>query len=216
MAWLYADFPMTPVRVNLNCHHIPRRKHVLYELILILFLVSFAYPARTVEPAPARHKIDNPSEYELKAIYLYNFLQFVEWPAKDCTDRNKTQKKIVVLGDSSLRPVLKALQQKLQAKNQQLQLTFYGQYSDGLDISDCSLLFISDSERNNLEDILDKVANKPVLTVSDAVNFAEKGVMITLLSYNHKVRWTINRKPVREAGLRLSAKLLDIAVEVID
>ncbi len=185
-------------------------------MIIILFIVFIAFPARTVEPAHIRYDADAPSENELKAIYLYNFLQFVQWPKEKCPLPGGRARKIGVLGDSSFEPVLRALQAKLNAKNQQLKLTFHGPYHDGMDLSNCCLLFIAGSELKNLPRILDNLDSKAVLTVADSDAFVTKGVMITLISRKNKVRWAINREPVTKAGLRLSAKLLDIAVQVIN
>jgi len=193
-----------------------RRKTLLRELVLILPLIFMACPARTVEPANIRYDADTPSEFELKAIYLYNFLQFVQWPREKCPLPDGRAQEIGILGDSAFEPILLELQERLKAKNQQLQLTFYGPYRQGMDLSACCLLFISSSELKNLPGILDTLDDKPVLTVADSDAFVAQGVMITLISRQNKVRWAINREPVKRAGLRLSAKLLDIAVEVIN
>jgi len=199
----------------MHLHNLPKIT-VLHVLIIILFLIFMTCPAKTVEPAHIGYDTKAPSEYELKAIYLYNFLQFVQWPKEKCPLPEGKAQEIGVLGDSSFEPVLKALQEKLKTRNKQLKLTFYGPYHEGMDLSDCCLLFISSSELKNLPRILNNLENKPILTVADSNAFINKGVMITLVAHKNKVRWAINRKPVKKAGLRLNAKLLDIAVEVIN
>ena len=55
-----------------------------------------------------------------------------------------------------------------------------------------------------------------MLTVVDHDKFLAAGGMINLVSYRGKIRWEINRLPVQQAGLRLSAKLLAIAVNIVD
>ncbi|MDH3328311.1 MAG: YfiR/HmsC family protein [Desulfobulbaceae bacterium] len=100
--------------------------------------------------------------------------------------------------------------------NLTLRRTNIGPYHEGMDLSDCCLLFISSTELKNLPRILNGLENKPILTVADSNAFIIEGVMITLVTHKNKVRWAINRKPVKKAGLRLNAKLLDIAVEVIN
>jgi len=182
-------------------------------VLLVLFL---ACPARTVEPAHIRYNADTPSEYELKAIYLYNFLNFVKWPDDSCNLHEGRSHRIAVLGDSPFNQVLIALQEKLRAKDKKLEITFYGPYRKAMELSCCCLLFITESERNNLPSIIDQLAGKPVLTVADDDAFINQGVMITLVSHKNKIRWAINRQPVNESSLKLSAKLLDIAVKVIN
>ena len=179
-------------------------------------LVFLACPARTVEPSPIPREIEAPSEHELKAIYLYNFRQFVQWPAEKCPLPEGHANEIAVIGNTSLQPVLQSLQAKLREKNKELTLSFHESYREGMDLSRCCLLFIAASELEKLPGILKSVDGKHVLTVTDADDTVDSGVMITLLSREKKIRWAINRKPVADAGLKMSAKLLEIAEQVIE
>lgn len=200
----------------------PRRqsgwlKHCLLPLGCIVFcLVHLAFPARPVEPSPIPPEREAPSEYELKAIYLYNFLQFVQWPEEKCHFPGGHAQEITVVGDTSLQPVLLSLQAKLREKNKDLTLVFHDSYQEGMDLSNCCLLFIASSERKRLSAILKSLDGKQVLTVTDDDDDVGSGVMITLLSREKKIRWAVNRKPVTEAGLKMSAKLLEIAEKVIE
>jgi hypothetical protein len=192
------------------------RKHIFPFWICALLILLLACPARTVEPAQIRSDADQPSEYELKAIYLYNFLKFVQWPENSCKMPDDSSHRIAVIGDSPFNQVLRDLQQKLRQKGQNLQITFFGPYRKDLDLTCCCLLFISATEQDNLPNILVQLAGRPVLTVADTEAFMDQGVMITLVSRNNKIRWAINRQPVTQSGLKLNSKLLDIAVKVIN
>lgn len=192
------------------------QQHLLCVGAIVLCLVFLACPARTVEPSPIPRDIEAPSEYELKAIYLYNFLQFVQWPKEKCPLPEERANEIVVIGDTSLQPVLQSLQAKLREKNKELFLVFHDKYQEGMNLSSCCLLFIGASERKKLAKILQNIDGKHVLTVADSDEFVEAGVMITLLSRENKIRWAVNRKPVADAGLKMSAKLLAIAERVIE
>ena len=193
-----------------------RKKQTLLGWVCLFIFLLIAWPARTVEPAYIKSDTSTPSEYELKAIYLYNFLKFVQWPDNKCHLHDGQSHQIAVLGDSPFNQVLLSLQEKLRAKDKELEITFYGPYRKDMELSCCCLLFITETERNNLQRILKQLAGKPVLTVADTDTFIDQGVMITLVSRNNKIRWAINRQPIPESGLKLSAKLLDIAVQVID
>ena len=98
-----------------------RRTLLTWSSIVLLILV--ACPAKTVEPAHIRYNANAPSEYELKAIYLYNFLQFFKWPGNSCDLHEGRSHQIAVLGDSSFNETLQALQKKLQEKDKELKLT---------------------------------------------------------------------------------------------
>lgn len=189
---------------------------LLSVVAMVLCLVFLACPARTVEPAPIPQEMEAPSEHELKAIYLYNFLQFVQWPAEKCPLPDGHANEIAVIGETTLQPVLNALQARLREKNKDLTLVFHDSYREGMDLSRCCLLFIAASEMKKLPKILGSIQGRHVLTVTDADDFADTGVMITLLSRENKIRWAINRKPVTEAGLKMNAKLLAIAERVVE
>lgn len=184
--------------------------------VIVLSLLVLACPARTVEPSPLPGEVPAPSEHELKAIYLYNFLQFVQWPQEKCPLPEGHASEIVVIGNTSLQPVLQALQVRLRQKNKELTLVFHDSYREGMDLSRCCLLFIAASEVKKLPEILKGVEGRHVLTVGDSADFADSGVMITLLSRENKIRWAVNRRPVTDAGLQMSAKLLAIAERVIE
>ena len=192
------------------------KKRTLLGCVFLLITLLLACPAKTVEPAPIRYTTDTPSEYEMKAIYLYNFLKFVKWPTDPCNLLGGKSRHIAVLGDTPFKHVLEDMQEKLKEKGKDLRLSFYGPYRGEMKLSCCCLLFIADSERNNLSSILDQLTGQPVLTVADGDTFMEQGVMITLFSQKNKIRWGINRQPVNASGFKISAKLLEIAVKVID
>ncbi|MBU0483121.1 MAG: YfiR family protein [Proteobacteria bacterium] len=170
-----------------------------------------------VSPAEAQYNTQVPHEYELKAIYLYNFLNFVYWPEERCGKSEGKAREIAVIGHSPFGNALKALQDKLdKSQKQPLSIIYYGSYREGMDLSGCRLLFVCDSEKENFDKIIASVQGSPVLTVADSEQFIEAGGMITLISRQNKVRWAINRSHLPLAGLRMSAKLLDIAVEVVE
>lgn len=157
------------------------------------------------------------SEYRLKAVYLYNLLKFVQWPAEKCGVEGIHPQKIVVIGKAPFKNALRELQSTLErTKNKHLTITFVGPYKEGMDLQGCSLLFICESEKKNFSKIIKAVGDQPMLTVADNNDFIQAGGMITLMSQHNKLRWTINRDSTQRSGLRLSAKLLDIAVKIID
>lgn len=192
------------------------RKRILSGWVCILLALFLACPAKTVEPAYARNKVNSPTINELKAIYLYNFLKFVQWPENTCKIHDGRTRLISVLGDSPFNKILKAMQEKLKESDKDFQLIFHGPYRKDMEFTCCCLMFITASEQTNLPAILKKLAGKPILTVSDLESLYDQGIMITMVTYENRIRWVINRQPVNKSGLKLSSKLLDIATKVID
>ena len=63
---------------------------------------------------------------------------------------------------------------------------------------------------------MQSVKGHSVLFVGDAKNFLESGGMINFIKENEKVRFEINNKAAKEAGLDIRSKLLRLAKRVID
>ncbi|MBN1764552.1 MAG: YfiR family protein [Sedimentisphaerales bacterium] len=179
-------------------------------------------------------------EYEIKAVYLYNFLQFAAWPEAEkdtgtkpdaaqnpAPDSEKKEKDtdalkknticIGILGQDLFGESFNEVEEKvIPSLKKKLVIKRFGPYDSKVDITRCHLLFISSSEEKNLKPILAQVKDAPILTVADTAGFIETGGMINLIMKKNKVRWEINLTPVRRAGLRLDSQLIRNAVRVVE
>ena len=75
----------------------------------------------------------------------------------------------------------------------------------------CHLIVVANMQRAMLAYILDSVANRPVLTVSDISRFAEQGGIIELASNNNRIGFRINLRSAKLAGLKIAAPLLRLS-----
>jgi hypothetical protein len=71
---------------------------------------------------------------------------------------------------------------------------------------------VSPSEKNRLPKILEAVIGTSVLTVSETDHFTEAGGMINFVIKNDEIRFQINDEAAKKAGLKISSKLLSLAV----
>ncbi len=147
-----------------------------------------------------------PTEYEVKAAYIYNFAKFVRWPVSAVPGENRTIG-VCVLGDDPFGPYLSAIAGKSAADRK---IDVRGSVSPQ-DVRRCEIVFISGSEAGRLPQIMRAISGLPVLTVSDTDGFAEQGVMINFYMKDKTVRFEINAKAVTRGGLRISSNLLRIA-----
>jgi len=200
--------------------HFPRTNFYHLKILSRLFRAGFFFTLTFLLIPAVSFSQDSgqiPSEYGIKAVYLYNFLQFVHWPAERCSAHEKKVQEIAIIGNSPIVQSLQVLQTKLeQTQNTQITVKLLGPFREDMDIPACSLLFIAQSEINNIDKIITHFKGEPVLTVADNENCLNKGCMVALLSRMNKVRWAVNRESAEEAGLRLSSRLLAMAVKVID
>lgn len=140
------------------------------------------------------------SEYDLKAAYLYNFVQFVKWPAGGSGV-------VGVLGDDPFGGKLEAaLQGKLSVKR--------SRKVD--DLRNCKVVFIANSERGSVAGILASLAGTSVLTVGESDGFAKQGGIIGFTMEGEKVRFEINTRAAQNGGLAISSRLLKLASRVVN
>ncbi|MBI5633666.1 MAG: YfiR family protein [Nitrospirae bacterium] len=186
---------------------------LLAVLLSLLVTVVCAAPLQRVSYAQQQAV----KEYELKAVYLYNFLQFVQWPdSKSVVSKDGTMV-IGIVGESPFGTALEDLQSDIQKSGMKpVRIVHYGDYEADMDLTTCNLLFVSSSEKGNFRKIVAGLGNAPVLTVADSENFLLSGGMINLVRSGGKIRWSINRTAADRAGLRFSSQLLSIAVKIVE
>jgi len=97
---------------------------------------------------------------------------------------------------------------KLKIKGKKVEIRYISTINE---IDDCNLLFISQSENDRINQILSYTKEKPILTISDDIRFAKKGVLITLFVKNNQVGFDINQNAVQRAGLYISSLLLNLS-----
>ena len=146
-------------------------------------------------------------EREIKATFLFNFAQFVEWPAASFADP-RAPLVVGVLGDDPFDTVLDAVIRGEVIKNRPLVVTRFRRVED---IVVCHILFISSSEASRYSRILEVLQGRPILTVGDADGFATSGGMIRFITEKSHIRLRINLGVARDAGLTISSQLLRVA-----
>ena len=147
------------------------------------------------------------SEYQLKAVFLFNFVQFVEWPATPVQDA-PAPLVIGILGEDPLGAFLDQIVRGERVGARPIQVRRYRQVSN---IEDCHVLFISRSEHERVPEMLAALKNRPILTVSDDDGFANRGGIIQFVMDKNRIRLRINLEAARSADLVISSKLLRVA-----
>ena len=155
------------------------------------------------------HAQGRPNEYQVKAVYLYNFTRFVEWPAADAGAEGPFA--ICVLGDD---PFGTALDSTVAGETVRGRNVVARRVGKAEDARICRILYVSSSEDGKWKEILTALGKSSVLTVSDMPKFSERGGMIEFVAKGDKVRFEVNLTNTTEAGLTLSSDLLKVAVGV--
>ena len=150
------------------------------------------------------------SEYLIKAGFIYNFAKLVEWPA---TAFPQPDSPIVIgiLGDDPFGGTLDRIvtDKKINGRGFTVKRLKWGK--DLKDIKDCNILFVSSSEKEHLDSVVDAMKWLPVLTIGDAPGFARRGGIINFTLEDNKVRFEVNVEAAKHADLTISSRLLTLA-----
>jgi hypothetical protein len=152
---------------------------------------------------------DTPlSEYRLKAAFIYNFAKFVEWPPEAFADTNSP----VIIGIVGENKFGKELDQIVQNKAINGHSLVIKTINNPMEASKCHILFISDSEKKRYTEIVAGLHNTPVLTIGETDSFIGSGGIINFVREENKIRFQINDTAAKAVGLKISSKLLSLAI----
>ena len=172
----------------------------------LLFNIIFAFCLIACNAAAVTADQQKPGEYQVKALFLYNFLNFVDWPANSSFYLSPTIN-VCIVGDDPFADALDDIRNET-VKGKKLVIRIYRPFDEP---EGCHLLFIPASEKNHAGHILRSVRESNVLTVADTVDVASQDAIISFFIEQKKVRFAINIESARRAGLKISAKLLKLA-----
>lgn len=154
-------------------------------------------------------------EEQVKAVFLFNFVHFVQWPPG--TFASSTQPfSITLAGGSELLPLLEEVVHGESVDGHPLLVTPLRRTRGGGDGAGAGqILFIGRSEAAQLSRILAGAPRSGTLTVSDLPDSARRGVMIEMVNDRNRIRLRVNLAAARAAGLTISSNLLRPA-EIVD
>jgi hypothetical protein len=145
------------------------------------------------------------SEYQLKAVFLFNFAHFVEWPPA-ARPAGSAPFVIGVLGRD---PFGASLDEVVRGETEDSHPLAIERYATAAQIRPCQILFIPAAELDHLDAAaIAALKGHSVLTVTDADTAAPRGVIIALVKRDNRIRLRIDLQAARESNLTISSKLL--------
>ncbi|MEO7424819.1 MAG: YfiR family protein [Fibrobacteria bacterium] len=173
-------------------------------LALTLFLMLFgSVPGRAAAgagKAPDR-------EHRVKAVFLFNFAQFVQWP--DSAFAQPDSPLVVgILGDDPFDAYVDEVVRGEKVNQRPIVVKRFKRVEDA---KVCHVLFVSDSEMPRVESVLSSLKSRPVLTVGESDALYRNGGMVCFVTEAGRIRLKINLEAVQNASLAISSKLLRLA-----
>ena len=145
----------------------------------------------------------DPEEYQIKAAFLYNFARLVDWPRAPAGPVV-----IAILGQD---PFGEVLDRAINGKTIGGRPLIVRRQLRTAELKDCRILFVASSEKKRVAPILSGLRGAAVLTIGEFEGFLEQGGGVNFTVENDRVRFDVNLRAAREAGLQISARLLNLA-----
>ncbi len=172
---------------------VSERRSITKRLILLAALLS---GVRAEAQAPM-------DESQVKAMFVYNFLKFVEWPSESI--RTKDPFVVLIIGDG---PTADATERFLESKTIGARPLVVRRVSWDQSLAGGRAAFVVERDAKKLHRVLDAAAAAGVLTIGEGESFTTRGGVIGLLVEDRKVRFDVDTSAAQKAGLRVSSKLL--------
>ena len=175
------------------------RSYLQILLIATTLLLPAARPCAADEPT---------REQQVRAAFIFNFMQFVEWPAGAFADEKSPLIVGVVGGDGFAGAMDKALNGKAIGERTIVlrRYVLASQVEKG-----CHVVVMAQANRESLRLVRERVGGSPALLVGESESFCRDGGMIRLFNEENRVRFEINPRAAERAKLKIAAKLLKLA-----
>ncbi len=159
-----------------------------------LFCLLMALPTRTVAQT---------TNHKAYAIFLYNFTKYVHWPEGSLTGEFK----ITVVGSSKVTQELTTLVQNKTVLGKKIVVS---QVNTARELTGAHLVYLSGGRSSDLEELLQKLAGKPVLVVTERDGLVRKGASISFVTLDdNSLRFTLNDKSLN--NLQVAQELKSLA-----
>jgi hypothetical protein len=173
-------------------------------------------PILLTSAAPAAHSQDTSasSEYLIKAGFIYNFANLVQWPA-GAFPQPDSPIVIAIVGQDHFGTTLDRVLEGKKVNGRPFVIKRLRSVSELLksvaEMKECHILLVSPSEMPHLTDAIGIVKGLPILTIGETPGFAKGGGMINLILEDNRVRFEVNVEAAKEADLNISSRLLALA-----
>lgn len=153
---------------------------------------------------------DTPTENQLRAVFVYRFTQMIEWPAS-ALGAPGDPITLCGLGEDPTDGEMEKAVAGQRSHDRALTVRWIDAAAER---EACQALYIAGEDTAAIGELLEALADSPVLTIGDAAEFAEQGGMIELRRLERRMQFEINRGAIERAGLGIQTKLLGHAAAV--
>jgi len=147
------------------------------------------------------------AEDDIKAAFLFNFTQFVEWPPSGENGRFR----ICTVAEPGFDA---AVDRTVAGESVGSRHIVRSTPASPDDARDCQILFVGRQEGDRTEQWVSAVKGLPVLVVGESAAASQRGAHINFVLENNRVKFDVNNTAASRSGLVISSKLLRVARHV--
>lgn len=164
--------------------------------VLLLFLLVFIL-----------FNTSNAQKEKYQSLFIYNFTKYIKWP----DSYNSGKFVIGVIGNSAVIESINSMatSKKKTGNGAAIEVRKYASISD---IDDCNILFVSNNVIDQLVQIAELTAAKPILIITDTPKMATKGSVINFVETGGRIKFELNQSTAESRSLVISGSLISLAI----
>ncbi len=149
-------------------------------------------------------------ESQIKALYLYKFIAYVDWPT-DNVKKNPQLINIGVLGEKGLVDELNQL--NIDAPQKDYRVHAINLITES-NFESLQMIYVNSKNISSFKEHLEKLDSAPILIVTDFPNGLNDGGIINFIPVEDRIRFEISLNQAEKRNLKISARLLSVAYKV--
>jgi hypothetical protein len=174
----------------------------------ILLILLFSVPLLSSWMVTGIDKAEEANA-KIKAIYIYNFTKYVEWPV----NYKEGNFVVGVLGNNT--PLINELSKMAVSKTVGTQkFEIKNITTNTQDVAKCHLVYILSDNSSQLNEVISQLKGKSALIVTDKSGLATKGAGINFFVDGSKQKIELNRLNIEKYKLKVAATLVEMSVQV--
>jgi hypothetical protein len=171
--------------------------HMVYRYLLkfaaFLIILNFCFTALSAQ------------DEKLKAIFIYNFTRYVDWPDKPGNFI------ITIIGNDPITAEIQSIAAKKTVGASKIEVK---NARTPADLTTCHILYIPESKPEILASFLVKAKDLNILIVSENKDACLKGSCINFIDNSGKINFEISKANIENNGLKVSGELMQLGIAI--
>ena len=144
-------------------------------------------------------------DYQFHSYFFLNFAKYTQWPS----EYSSGDFVIGVLGDSKVKDPLNQLARERQIRSRKIVIKSFNATTD---VDWCHILFVPFEKSNELPAVLEAVAGKPIMVVTEKPGLGRQGSTMNFVLVNGRWNFEYNRTAAENANLKVASELTSLAI----